>query len=133
MGSQPLIYLLLFYEMAFCFYQNSEFDGVFVFGLRFGVELAPAMVFLKDPGVKPIVYHGMSLLFPWLISFVCFFHFILCSVHCLTYQNVHFLPSGSVNRSSFVQLIEQNKQQGIIVSLDSPSKSIIWSFKSILH
>ncbi|KAL4036210.1 hypothetical protein IC575_004937 [Cucumis melo] len=41
----------------------------------FGVELAPAMVFLKDPGMKPIVYHG------------------------------------SVNRSSFVQLIEQNKQQ----------------------
>lgn len=41
----------------------------------FGVELAPAMVFLKDPGVQPIVYHG------------------------------------SVNRSSFVQLIEQNKQQ----------------------
>lgn len=92
---------------------RSEFDGVFLFGLRFGVELAPAMVFLKDPGMKPIVYHGTSLLFPRLISFVCIFPFILYSVHHLTDQNVH-LPLGSVNRSSFVQLIEQNKQQGII-------------------
>lgn len=26
----------------------------------FEVESAPAIVFVKDPGVKPIVYHGMS-------------------------------------------------------------------------
>ncbi|KAG7021526.1 DnaJ-like subfamily C member 16 [Cucurbita argyrosperma subsp. argyrosperma] len=43
----------------------------------FGVEVAPAMIFLKDPGVKPIVHHG------------------------------------SINSTSFVQLIEQNKQQAI--------------------
>lgn len=30
-------------------------------GNRFEVETAPAIVFLKDPGVKPIVYHGIVL------------------------------------------------------------------------
>ncbi|XP_021912061.1 uncharacterized protein LOC110825850 [Carica papaya] len=30
----------------------------------FGVESAPAVVFLKDPGVKPVVYHG-SFNEPW--------------------------------------------------------------------
>jgi hypothetical protein len=28
-------------------------------GYRLGVESAPAVVFLKDPGVKPLVYYGM--------------------------------------------------------------------------
>lgn len=50
-------------------------EDSFVWLNAFGVEFAPAMVFLKDPGMKPIVYHD------------------------------------SVNRSSFVHLIEQNKQQ----------------------
>ena len=30
-------------------------------GNRLGVESAPAIVFLKDPGLKPVVYHGMLL------------------------------------------------------------------------
>lgn len=33
----------------------------FFIGRRFEVESAPAIVFLKDPGVKPVVYHGMLL------------------------------------------------------------------------
>lgn len=34
---------------------------VLIINNRFGVESAPAIVFLREPGVKPVVYHGMSL------------------------------------------------------------------------
>lgn len=33
----------------------------FISIIRFGVESAPAIAFLKDPGLKPVVYHGMFL------------------------------------------------------------------------
>lgn len=84
MGSQPLV-------LSNCVLFSSEFDGVFVIGLRFGVEFAPAIVFLKDPGMKPIVYHGMSFLFLCLTPFVCIFYVILCSLWCLNNKNMHYL------------------------------------------
>ncbi|XP_022134959.1 uncharacterized protein LOC111007081 [Momordica charantia] len=61
-------------HISFAFVLWRQEDSA-VWLYAFGVEFAPAIVFLKDPGMKPIVYHG------------------------------------SVNSSSFVQLVEQNKQQ----------------------
>lgn len=38
---------------------------------RLEVESAPAVVFLKDPGVKPVVRHGMLLsLFAFMLDLV---------------------------------------------------------------
>ncbi|CAI9112103.1 OLC1v1012483C3 [Oldenlandia corymbosa var. corymbosa] len=42
---------------AFAFTLWTEDDSTFWWN-TFGVESAPAIVFLKDPGVKPFVYHG---------------------------------------------------------------------------
>ncbi|KAA3456948.1 dnaJ-like protein subfamily C member 16 [Gossypium australe] len=55
-------------------WREEEFS---VWWNTFEVESAPAVVFLKDPGLKPLVYHG------------------------------------SVNDSWFLDVLEQNKQQGI--------------------
>ncbi|KAJ7558099.1 hypothetical protein O6H91_04G024900 [Diphasiastrum complanatum] len=41
----------------FAFVLWREQDAVF-WETRFGVESAPALLFLKDPGVQPVVYHG---------------------------------------------------------------------------
>lgn len=38
-------------------------NWVLIIDDSFEVDSAPAIVFLKDPGVKPVVYHGMSLFF----------------------------------------------------------------------
>lgn len=41
--------------------RSFDFRGIFFIDNRFEVESAPAIVFLKDPGVKPVVYHGTFL------------------------------------------------------------------------
>lgn len=54
---------LLFVSMRGVFFFFPELWDIFVVGNRFEVETAPAVVFLKDPGVKPVVYHGIVLSF----------------------------------------------------------------------
>lgn len=71
---------------------------------RFGVESAPAIVFLKDPGVKPVVHHGLSLHHTTWEPFDFAFAF------CLT--DSAFCVAGSVNNSMFLNMVENNKQQG---------------------
>ena len=87
---------------------SVEFILVYLFSnFRFGVESAPAIVFLKDPGVKPVVHHGL-------------FH--LSSYYSITIR-IYICPSnqltvyalciaGSINNSIFLNLMENNKQQG---------------------
>lgn len=41
-------------------WHNMHIDGFMFMGNRFEVESAPAIVFVKDSGVKPVVVHGMS-------------------------------------------------------------------------
>ncbi|CAL5444890.1 unnamed protein product [Camellia sinensis] len=47
---------------AFTFVPWREEESSFWWNvyIRFGVESAPAIVFLKEHGVKPVVYHGMT-------------------------------------------------------------------------
>ncbi|CAK9138135.1 unnamed protein product [Ilex paraguariensis] len=42
---------------SFAFALWREEEATFWWNM-FGVESAPAIVFLRDPGVKPVVYHG---------------------------------------------------------------------------
>ncbi|GLU12402.1 hypothetical protein SLE2022_290870 [Rubroshorea leprosula] len=43
-------------SLASVLWREEEFS---IWWNTFGVESAPAIVFLKDPGVKPVVYHGL--------------------------------------------------------------------------
>ncbi|THF95519.1 hypothetical protein TEA_002081 [Camellia sinensis var. sinensis] len=38
--------------------EGIDLDRVLIINNRFGVESAPAIVFLKKHGIKPVVYHG---------------------------------------------------------------------------
>jgi len=85
-----------------------EFIFVYLFlNFRFGVQSAPAIVFLKDPGVKPVVHHG---LFHLVLYYLITKRIYIFSSNELTIYA--FCIAGSVNSSIFLNLMENNKQQG---------------------
>lgn len=109
--------LLMFRNSTYCFlhigvkcYETNH--DLFLNAInRLEVESAPAVVFLKDPGVKPVVHHGMLLsLFAFMLHLVVqFSDFQLMRKFCPI--------AGTFNNSWFLNLIEQNKYQGWVINL----------------
>ncbi|KAL3528409.1 hypothetical protein ACH5RR_007731 [Cinchona calisaya] len=92
---------------AFAFTRWDEEDSSFWWNM-FGVESAPAIVILKDPGVKPIIYHGMffspysTFLYTMVADAKVAWHVLLTSFRCL-------YLAGSINNSMFIDIMEKNK------------------------
>ncbi|GFP87467.1 Dnaj homolog subfamily c member 10 [Phtheirospermum japonicum] len=85
---------------TFAFALWKEEESVFWWNM-FGVESAPAIVFMKDPGVSPVVYQGM-----------CQFSYHTCLARCFKsqwYKLISLLFTGSVNSSMFSDIMEKNK------------------------
>lgn len=106
----------------FCF----DFDG------RFGVESAPAIVFLKDPGIKPVVYHGL-----FLLCCSAWEPFYLCSV---LHLNNHAMISGlqvQLTIQCFWILWKKIKSKVSQIygfeSIDCPFLGLTTCLKSCLH
>ncbi|KAG1334440.1 DnaJ subfamily C member 10 [Cocos nucifera] len=72
----------------------------------FGVESAPAIVFLKDPGSKPVVYHGLFLSYH-LMSLPGIYRLPCC---LKDYSSISIIV-GSLNSSEFITIMEENKHK----------------------
>ncbi|KAF7135819.1 hypothetical protein RHSIM_Rhsim08G0152800 [Rhododendron simsii] len=98
---------VLWREEESSFWWNVYVD-LLLFG-KFGVESAPAIVFLREPGVKPVVYHGMSLFLFLFVPLNTHSQYLVAELICCVTSLVVLLFAGPGNNSWFVNLMEQNK------------------------
>lgn len=68
------------------------------------MESAPAIVFLKDPGLKPVVYHGKR--------FSSIYCFIFVTCFSFASSKVNIFLAGFFNHTMFTDIMEDNKHYG---------------------
>lgn len=76
------------------------------------MESAPAVVFLRDPGVKPVVYQGIC---PFLLCLIFLLLYKMIEVSYLIASYEMWLFAGPINSSMFIDLMENNKLHGMFV------------------